>query len=118
MDESLERPPIAEFYSISYLYLGTVGVVTTILISSIISGILVCTGKYSPKNLPEKVLFKPIDDLIPRTVQPKKDFEKSEDSTKSEETVSSELWDTIKENLSSTVSAWLLRGHTALKSIL
>ena len=91
MDEILERPPIAEFYSISYLYLGTVGVVTTILISSIISGILVCTGKYSPKNLPENVLFKPIDDLIPRTVQPKKDFEKSEDSTKSEETVSSEL---------------------------
>nr|XP_039267207.1 sodium-coupled monocarboxylate transporter 1-like [Styela clava] len=40
-----ERPPIAEFYALSYLHFATVGFLSTILVTMLVSALTGCTGK-------------------------------------------------------------------------
>jgi len=57
-----ERPLIAEFYSISYMYLGTLGLLTTVIVGCTISAIIQCTRwRVDPRELPKGVLFPPLD---------------------------------------------------------
>ena len=60
------RPVVAEYYSISYLYIGTVGLVVTGIVGSIVSYLVCCKTKHSPHDLPPNVLFPPIDKMFPR----------------------------------------------------
>ena len=60
-----DRPPIADFYSISYMYLGTLGLLTTVIIG-IISYMVFCVNHHSPSDLPIGVLFPAIDKRFKR----------------------------------------------------
>ena len=60
------RPFVAEYYSISYLYIGTVGLVVSGIVGSIVSWRVYCKKKHSPYDLPPNVLFPPIDKMFPR----------------------------------------------------
>ena len=52
------RPPIADLYSISYMYLGVFGVIVTFLVGILVSLI---SGKQDPSKLHPGVLFPPIE---------------------------------------------------------
>ena len=80
-----DRPAIAEFYSISYLYLGTLGMLTTFILGSATSAIVYCVKRHSPKDLPEKVLFPPLDRRFPRYLSEReKETHQSESKEKNE----------------------------------
>ena len=79
MQTSIEDPSISEestifedFVHMSYLYLGTIGLVTTFTVSAIVSGIRYKLGKHHPKYLPPFVLFKPFDNLFERELPDEK----------------------------------------------
>ena len=51
----------------SYLYLGTIGLLTTFFVSALVSGVRYKLGKHHPANLPKFVLFRPLDNLFERS---------------------------------------------------
>lgn len=61
------RPLIAEFYSISYMHLGTVGFLSTVIFGSIVSWMVYCVKRHSPNDLPHRVFFPAIDRRFERT---------------------------------------------------
>ena len=83
MEYSENRPAIAEFYSISYLYLGTIGFLSAFLIGSIAS-LLVFKLGYGrhPEDVPKNVFFPAIDRRIKRRND--NDEKMDENSEKSE----------------------------------
>ena len=63
---------MADLYSISYLYLGTIGFLSAFLIGSLASLIVYKLGyAQGPEKLPKKVLFPAIDRHFPRDFEEK-----------------------------------------------
>ena len=83
-----DRPPLAEFYSISYLYLGTVGMVSTVFVGCFVSWLVYRRNKHSPNDLPPHVLFPPIDRMFPRN---QKHWESTEKELEKDKELSSAL---------------------------
>ena len=71
-----DRSPLAEFYSISFLYVGTIGLVVTVFVGCFVSWLVYCKKKHSPNDLPPRVLFPPIDRMFPRNGKDCKNIEK------------------------------------------
>jgi len=61
-----DQTPMANFYTMSYLYLGTLGLVMAFSVGSIVSCIVCHITNKSPNDLPPRVLFPPIDKMFPR----------------------------------------------------
>ena len=71
---------MADLYSISYLYLGTIGFLSAFLIGSLSSFVIYKLGyAQGPEKLPKKVLFPAIDRHFPR------DFEANPEVSKNSE---------------------------------
>ncbi|CAG5102523.1 Oidioi.mRNA.OKI2018_I69.chr1.g340.t1.cds [Oikopleura dioica] len=61
-----DYPAVAQLYAISYLYLGTLGLVTNLVVGSLVSFIICRVKKISPNQLPKIVLFPALDRLFSR----------------------------------------------------
>lgn len=61
-----EAPEIANLYWISYMYMGTIGFITTFVVGSIVSLLTNRCIKHKPENLPKYVLLPCIDKMFQR----------------------------------------------------
>jgi len=77
-EPNYDRPVIAEYYSISYMYLGTLGLSVTLIVGTITSFFVYLKKRHSPCDLPKGVLFPAIDRMFKRREQEEKtDTEKT-----------------------------------------